>query len=418
MANKKASNAAFASITYVPIRPHILRRSDGTGGMSLVSINQVIAVTNSYYLLNGFGIQFYFCGTSPDYINNDTEYNSFSNETLVTQGHDATNAMNQYYVNSFASGAGGYAYYPANGLSSTRSFILNEINNEEDMGNRLIPHELGHNFNLVHTFGQRSGNGTLGSGTTLELVTRGPGANCTIEGDYLCDTPADPYNVSGAYVTYTDGCPEYDPNSTARDANGQAYTPSISNIMSYYFPCVHDFTSGQYDRMQAALALRQTHTAYSLDCPPTVVSAPTNLAASISGSSILLTWQDNGTNEMGYFIERSRSPTSGFLPIGGVGPDMTTFTDTKIVPLTTYYYRVKPSNSTTTGISQITSIQMPSCRPSIAYACDYLVGFSSLAVNNVALSQNSGCSPKGYGIFGASTTVLAGMSYPVSGTFL
>lgn len=418
LARKRASNAAFASITYVPIRPHILRKSDGTGGMSLASINQVMAVTNSYYLSNGFGIQFYFCGTSPDYVDNDAQYNSVTDEDAITRGHDATNAMNQYYVNSFASGAGGYAYYPANALFSTRSFIANELGNEDDMGNRLIPHELGHNFNLVHTFGERSGNGTLGSGATLELVTRGTGANCTTEGDYLCDTPADPYNINGANLTYVNNCPQYDPNSTARDANGQPYNPSISNIMSYYFPCVHDFTAGQYDRMQAGLALRQTHTAYSLNCPPTTVPAPTNLAATINNGLVLLTWQDNGTNEMGYFIERSRSPTSGFLPIGGVGPDMTTFTDTKTVPLTTYYYRVKPSNSTTTGISQVINIQTPACRPSITYACDYQVGFSSLAVNNVALSQNSGCSPAGYGTFGTSTTVLAGSSFPISGSFL
>ena len=187
--------------------------------------------------------------------------------------------------------------------------------------------------------------------------------------------------------------------------------------MSYYFPCVHDFTAGQYDRMQAGLALRQTHTAYSLNCPPTAVPAPTNLVASISNGTVLLTWQDNGTNEMGYFIERSLSPTSGFLPIGGVGPDMTTFIDTKTKPMSTYYYRVKPSNSTT-GISQSASIRTPTCRPYISYSCDYPVGFSNIAINNVALSQNSGCSPTGYSTFGTSTTVLAGMSYPVSGTFL
>lgn len=414
---KRSSNAAFTRITYVPIRPHILRRSDGTGGMSLTTLNQVMAVTNSYYLLNGFGIQFYFCGTTPDYVDNDTEYDSFSNETLVTQGHDATNAMNQYYVNSFASGAGGYAYYPANDLFSTRSFIMNEVENEEDMGNRLIPHELGHNFNLVHTFGQRTGTGTLGSGTTLELVTRDAGANCTTEGDYVCDTPADPYNISGANLTYANGCPQYDPNSTARDANGQAYSPSISNIMSYYFPCVHDFTAGQHDRMQAALALRQTHTAYSLNCPSTTVPAPTNLAASVHNNSIVLTWEDNGTNEMGYFIERSSSPTSGFLPIGGVGPDVTAFVDTKMISAPTYYYRVKPSNSTT-GISKTISIKAPVCRPVFVYACDYPVGFSRMSVNNAPLSQDSGCSLDGYGTFTTSTTVLAGTSVSVSGNFL
>lgn len=418
-AQKQASNGVFTSVTYVPIRPHILRRSDGTGGMSLSSINQVIAITNSYYLLNGYGIQFYFCGTSPDYVDNDAQYNSMNSESAVTQGHDASNALNQYYVNSFASGAGGYAYYPSNSLQSTHSFILNESWNEDDMGNRLIPHELGHSFNLVHTFGEVQGNGTLGSGTTTELVTRGAGANCTTAGDYLCDTPADPYNKPGASLTYVNGCPQYDPNSTARDANGTAYLPSVTNIMSYYFPCTHDFTPGQYDRMQAGLALRQTHTAYTIDCPPTVVSAPGNVVASIATNNVVLTWQDNATNEMGYFIERSLSSSSGFLPIGGVGPNSTTFTDSKTASYTTYYYRIKPSNATTTGLSQTVSIQTPPCHPTYSSLCTSNDGLSSVAINNVLLSQNSGCSPAGYSSFTAtSTTVLAGTSYPISGTLL
>lgn len=415
---KMATNAAFTAITYVPIRPHILRRSDGTGGMSLASMNQVMAITNSYYLLNGYGIQFYFCGTSPDYVDNDAQYTSFSDETLVTQGHDVSNALNQYYVNSFASGAGGYAYYPANNLITTRSFILNEVGYEDDMGNRLIPHELGHNFNLVHTFGERSGNGSLGSGTTLELVTRGAGANCTTEGDYICDTPADPYNMVGANLTYANSCPQYDTGSTARDANNQPYSPSISNIMSYYFPCTSDFTPGQYDRMQAALALRQSHTAYTLNYPPTAVIAPSDVVASIGINQVILNWKDNGTNEMGYFIERSTSPSSGFVMIGGVGPNSTTFTDTKIAALTTYYYRIKPSNSTTSGISPTASITTPTCHPSYLYPCLYQVGLASLAINGVLLSQNSGCSPSGYGVFLPSATVHAGSSHPVSVTLL
>ncbi|GAB4009014.1 hypothetical protein GCM10028808_16290 [Spirosoma migulaei] len=415
---KMATNAAFTAITYVPIRPHILRRSDGTGGMSLASMNQVMAITNSYFLLNGYGIQFYFCGTSPDYVDNDAQYTSFSDETLVTQGHDVPNALNQYYVNSFASGAGGYAYYPGNNPITTRSFILNEVGFEDDMGNRLIPHELGHNFNLVHTFGERSGNGTLGSGTSLELVTRGAGANCTTEGDYICDTPADPYNMAGAYLTYVNSCPQYDTRSIARDANNQPYSPSISNIMSYYFPCTSDFTPGQYDRMQAGLALRQSHTAYTLNYPPTAVIAPSNVVVSMGNNQVILNWKDNGTNEMGYFIERSTAPSSGFVMIGGVGPNSTTFTDTKIASLTTYYYRIKPSNSTTSGISPTVSITTPTCHPSYLYPCLYPVGLASVAVNGVLLSQNSGCSPNGYGVFLPSATVYAGLSHPVSATLL
>jgi hypothetical protein len=348
---KLTSGAAFQAVTYVPIRPHIIRQSNGTGGFSVANLNQVIAITNSYYLLNGFGIQFYFAGSSPDYIDNDELYAGFpyggTAEGTAVNGRDATNAMNQYYVNQFSTpGLGGYAYYPDNGIYSTRSFILNEYWNLDDMGNRLVPHELGHNFNLIHTFGNNNG-----TGNSTELVTRGAGANCATDGDLICDTPADPYNMNGAYITYVNGCPQYDYNSTARDANGYSFSPSVTNIMSYYFPCTHDFTPGQYDRMQAGLALRQSHTAYSLDAPPTNVTAPGNLAASVNGSSIVLTWQDNANNEMGYFIERSTSANSGFVPVGGVAPDVTTFTDSKAVLYTQYYYRIRPSNTTTGSLS-------------------------------------------------------------------
>ncbi|WP_332368785.1 GEVED domain-containing protein [Spirosoma telluris] len=188
--------------------------------------------------------------------------------------------------------------------------------------------------------------------------------------------------------------------------------------MSYYFPCTSDFTPDQYDRMQAALALRQSHTAYTLDYPPTVVAAPSNVVATVEMNQVILNWQDNGTNEMGYFIERSTSPVSGFVMIGGVGPDATTFTDTQISSLTTYYYRIKPSNSTTGSTSPTISITTNACHPSFTYACLYPVGIASLAINNVLLSQNSGCSPNGYGVFSTSTTVQAGLSYPVSGTLL
>ncbi|WP_246202120.1 GEVED domain-containing protein [Spirosoma agri] len=404
LSEKQASGQPTTGVAYVPIRPHIYRRSDGTGGLTLDKLNNIIAITNSYYQLNGSGIQFYFCGTSPEYIDNDNLYNSFPayNET-ITNGHDALNAMNQYYVNGFnQSGLGGYANFPANNINSTRSFILNE-SDEIDLANRLLPHELGHSFNLYHTFGNS------GSGTT-ELVTRGAGANCTIAGDELCDTPADPYGLSGANVPYINGCQTY--TGSATDANGERYAPSISNIMSYYFPCTHDFTPGQYERMQAGLALRQTHTAYSLDCPATSVPAPTNVAATISNGNVVISWQDNGSTEMGYFIERSTAPATNFVPIGGVGANRTTYTDTRATALTTYYYRIRPSNSTTQGISTTGSITTPPCRPTYnAYACTGGDGLDGFVINGAVISQSSGCSAGGYSAGSVvSGTVLAGQS--------
>ena len=410
----KKANGAPTALTYIPIRPHIFRQANGAGGMSVAKMNDIIGTTNRYYLLNGYGIQFYFCGTVPDYVDNDGYYNSFSmvSENTIANPRDVTNAMNMYFVHAFAqSGLGGYAYFPDNGLYSTRSFILDE-SDTVDLGNRLIPHELGHNFNLYHTF-QGS------TSATPELVTRGAGANCTTAGDLLCDTPADPYNRAGASTIYVNGCQQY--NGTATDPQGALYTPSITNIMSYYFPCTHDFTDGQYDRMAAGLALRQTHTAYSLDCAPTPVTAPANLSAVLAanGKSVTLTWQDLANNEMGYFVERSSRPTDGFGAVGGVGPNIGLFTDVLTGGQTLYYYRIRPSNSTTGSLSPVVSVTVATCKPTYTSSCSVTNGLASVTVNGTALSTGSGCAVGGYSsVTAISATVGAGQVIPVSATLL
>ncbi|MCE6992773.1 GEVED domain-containing protein [Dyadobacter sp. CY323] len=350
---RNAGGRVFAAITWIPIRPHILRRNDGNGGYSVNSLNNILALANSYHIQNGTGIQFFYAGTSFDYIDNTNWYNNFTTtiEGAVANSRDAPNALNQYYVNYTSEAWAGYAYYPTNQQSSTRSFILTGYpETEDDLANRVVPHELGHTFNLLHTFG--NSNGTEPS---TELVTRGPGANCSYTGDMLCETPADPFGMEGSSVINVNGCISY--NGTALDANGEAYTPSVSNLMGYYQTCAHHFVPSQYERMQTALALRQSHTAYSLDYPSTDVPAVTNLTASYNQAavSVVLTWQDNASNEMGYFIERSLSSESGYIPIGGVGPNMTTFTDTKAGATTSYFYRIRPSNSTE-GISATASV--------------------------------------------------------------
>lgn len=95
-----------------------------------------------------------------------------------------------------------------------------------------LSHEMGHFFGLEHTF--------EGSGTELA-----DGSNCTTEGDEICDTPADPYVAGDDPAEYVDECRYY---NTKKDANGEFYSPEVTNIMSYY-PCACRFTEGQYLKM-------------------------------------------------------------------------------------------------------------------------------------------------------------------------
>jgi len=97
-----------------------------------------------------------------------------------------------------------------------------------------IAHELGHYFGLEHTFNQNG----------RELAN---GSNCATAGDFVCDTPADPYNSSMKMELFMPrGCKFI---WQGKDANGQYYNPDPSNVMSYY-PCSSlIFTRGQYERM-------------------------------------------------------------------------------------------------------------------------------------------------------------------------
>ena len=89
---------------------------------------------------------------------------------------------------------------------------------------RTVTHELGHYFNLNHTFD--------GCSTT---------ANCANTGDRVCDTP------SSNAATY--GCPN--PGSVLKCSNTKVLT---MNYMDYTNdPCMYLFTAGQVTRMQAYL---------------------------------------------------------------------------------------------------------------------------------------------------------------------
>ncbi|MBC7486759.1 MAG: hypothetical protein H7282_08405 [Cytophagaceae bacterium] len=111
--------------------------------------------------------------------------------------------------------------------------------------------------------------------------------------------------------------------------------------MSYYpDQCGGSFTAGQYGRIAAALTVRQGHSAYNLSCAATAVNAPSGLTAVQVGNSITINCVDNATNEIGYLIERSTtSASAGFSAIimGGVAPDVSTYSDNSISSSTNYW---------------------------------------------------------------------------------
>ena len=120
--------------------------------------------------------------------------------------------------------------------------VVIELNNCPDMrASDNLAHQLGHVFGLYDTFDNDN---------PIELVD---GSNCDVAGDFICDTPSDPYGriipIPGDTVNYArsylNQCEFIFP---ALDANGEYYQPDVGNIMSAY-PCKCGFTREQYLKM-------------------------------------------------------------------------------------------------------------------------------------------------------------------------
>jgi hypothetical protein len=73
-------------------------------------------------------------------------------------------------------------------------------------------------------------------------------------------------------------------------------------------------------------------------------AAPSNLrAAAVKCHQINLSWTDNSNNETGFLIQRNDG--TGWVNVGNVGPNVTTFSNTLLKAGKTYAYTVKAFNA-------------------------------------------------------------------------
>ncbi|NQZ77434.1 MAG: T9SS type A sorting domain-containing protein, partial [Ekhidna sp.] len=272
------------STTDLAIVAHIIRRDDGTGGLSELDLNEALDNVNAYY--SNAGLSFFIL--TINYID-ESKYYDFvnSDEGQLTSRYNFENTINVYFANSVGNGEGGffcgYAYFPGG-----PDVIL--MDNSCTMNGSTFPHEIGHFFALFHTHGRSN------SELTDELVTRGEGRNCATAGDQLCDTEADP-NLSGK----VNGACQYTESET--DANGDTFVPDANNIMSYSTKACRDvFSQGQYDRMNEAYTTRRNYlkqTNYLADFTFDLGSLCTGQSVSFTNKSInadTYAWEFEGGN--------------------------------------------------------------------------------------------------------------------------
>ncbi|MCR9054015.1 MAG: GEVED domain-containing protein [Phaeodactylibacter xiamenensis] len=270
------SGEVLAPQASVPVQVHIIRRTNGTGGLSISAWNNALNNLNSLY--TGANLNFFEC-SPPNIINSNTYFDlNQSEEGALHSLHGVSNVLNIYIpggdlISSSGGSLCGYAYFPFGGspdLIVVKSSCMTSGN--------TFAHEIGHYFGLYHTHGKIN----CGS-ITDELVN---GSNCSFAGDDVCDTSADP-GLQGidCDVWQVNTACQY--TGTFVDANGQPFDPDPTNIMSYSRKQCRDFLSnGQLGRA----SFYQSNYRNNLNCQ-VLCGPPTGLEETNSGYAFIsLDW--------------------------------------------------------------------------------------------------------------------------------
>ncbi|HRI20858.1 MAG TPA: M43 family zinc metalloprotease, partial [Panacibacter sp.] len=189
--------------------------------------------TNGINRVNGNSIANYALGGITN-IN----YPGSADEILVKNlsRWPSTDYINIWIVNRINGNAnypGGYAYFPEYNTAFTDGLVLQA--SVVNATNKTIVHEMGHYFNLYHTFYDGANETTCAANNV-----------CTEDGDKICDTEV---HLNVPCSTAKNSCNNNSPFIVADAAKN--YTV-LNNFMGYT-DCQWMFTEGQKTRARAAL---------------------------------------------------------------------------------------------------------------------------------------------------------------------
>lgn len=214
----------------LPIRIHIIRQSNGSGGISYNNLPNQISISNSQY--SGANFSLFECASFENIDNSSLYSFDYGVDDALLSSYNTPNVINIYYTNTIITpqgsvgGIGLFPWYP----NPQDHYIIIAAGNHQD--GTSLSHELGHFLGIYHTHEIAMG---------VEYVN---GSNCSVAGDLICDTPADP----NLQFCTNSSCQYTCPNLT--DPLGDFYSPLTDNIMSYTYHssfsgCGVNFTNDQ-----------------------------------------------------------------------------------------------------------------------------------------------------------------------------
>ncbi len=228
-----------STLYYVPVTIHVVRRTDGSGGLTPQQVLVAMRDINLQYVQAG--MRFFRYRNGDDYvvyyINNDDYYfntNTFAKYDQLRQVSWIPNTVNVYFCpNTNLCGISSFTTSFAQGMIVDNNCAGIPANNS------TFAHEMGHYFNLYHTHETAFG------------AECPDGLNCGEAGDLICDTPADPVltgNVNLTTCAYTGSA------APPQICGLGPYNPQTDNLMSYSGKLCRDlFTPEQISKMRYTL---------------------------------------------------------------------------------------------------------------------------------------------------------------------